>query len=592
MAIDIIARGMIEESSGDVGQLSEKVNSHMDNSDIHVTTADKSNWNSKFDSNQGAANAGKLLGTNSSGDVVAIQGYGFEYNEETKMLEYGTDPTTNLNQGIGLDDSLSKKGFAADSAAVGELKQDLDKDNKTIFKALDTLGLKVLESFNKLKCKNESKAINDIKYAKIFDGAEKWCFDVGELEYTIDGLITFSLWFNETNITEHALIHLYDTTNTLVGTFNPTTANLASITYPKGTKVVVSIANPEYLEQVFTGLTIYKNYSVQTITIDHYIPFENEYKSYAFNGGGNINSSNYNEYFTNANNAPINKSYLIETSITSDMISNLPSYGVIGNIITISWLPIIHEIDDSSFEIQLYASLNHLYYRYHNSVIENEGWTDWIDLIDNSTSKYNLLTVCDKPFDFNGKTLYAFGDSIVVGQSIQKPYIDKFAEYNNMLLNKYAIGGEAFVKTDTHGSILEQLQRVNLNDADFLYLAGGTNDSGNVEIYHAYEFETFETNLKATFEYIKNNYNGTVIIATPINFNGSMFGDSSDRLNRYRDRITFWALHYGFNIIDGSSVGLPTGLSEEDALYYYLDGGHPTQFGHDMIYRALKNYLL
>ena len=45
MAIDIIARGMIEESSGDVGQLSEKVNSHTENSDIHVTTTDKSNWN-------------------------------------------------------------------------------------------------------------------------------------------------------------------------------------------------------------------------------------------------------------------------------------------------------------------------------------------------------------------------------------------------------------------------------------------------------------------------------------------------------------------------------------------------------------------
>ena len=36
MAIDIIARGMIEDSNGDVSQLSEKVNNHTDNSDIHV----------------------------------------------------------------------------------------------------------------------------------------------------------------------------------------------------------------------------------------------------------------------------------------------------------------------------------------------------------------------------------------------------------------------------------------------------------------------------------------------------------------------------------------------------------------------------
>lgn len=45
MAIDIIARGMIEESNGDVSQLSEKVYNHTDNSDIHVTSTDKSNWN-------------------------------------------------------------------------------------------------------------------------------------------------------------------------------------------------------------------------------------------------------------------------------------------------------------------------------------------------------------------------------------------------------------------------------------------------------------------------------------------------------------------------------------------------------------------
>ena len=112
-----------EETSG---KIKKKIAEHTDNGDIHVTTADKSKWNGKVDSNQGTSNAGKLLGTNSSGDVVAIQGYGFEYDETTKMLKYGTDPTTNLNQGIGLDNTLSKKGYAAEASAVGELKSDLD----------------------------------------------------------------------------------------------------------------------------------------------------------------------------------------------------------------------------------------------------------------------------------------------------------------------------------------------------------------------------------------------------------------------------------------------------------------------------------
>ena len=46
MAIDIIARGMIEDSNGNISQLSEKVSNHTDDSDIHVTVSDKENWNS------------------------------------------------------------------------------------------------------------------------------------------------------------------------------------------------------------------------------------------------------------------------------------------------------------------------------------------------------------------------------------------------------------------------------------------------------------------------------------------------------------------------------------------------------------------
>ena len=115
-----------------------ELNAHTSNNDVHVTTADRSKWNSKLDSNQGTSNAGKLLGTNSNGDVVAIQGYGFEYNEETKMLEYGTDPTTNLNQGIGLDDTLSKKGYAAEASAVGELKSDFVNYENSLSKLVES----------------------------------------------------------------------------------------------------------------------------------------------------------------------------------------------------------------------------------------------------------------------------------------------------------------------------------------------------------------------------------------------------------------------------------------------------------------------
>lgn len=129
MATDIIARGMASKSN-------INVETHTNNNDIHVTASDKSNWNSKLDKNQGTENSGKVLGTNANGEVIPLNGYGFEYDEETKMLKYGTDPTTNLNQGIGLDDTLSKRGYAADAGAVGELKEDLNQHENGIFNIL------------------------------------------------------------------------------------------------------------------------------------------------------------------------------------------------------------------------------------------------------------------------------------------------------------------------------------------------------------------------------------------------------------------------------------------------------------------------
>ena len=117
----------VGELKSDLSSVKSDVEAHINNNDIHVTASDKSNWDSKLDKNQGIENSGKVLGTNADGEVIPLNGYGFEYDEETKMLKYGTDPTSNLNQGIGLDDTLSKRGYAADAGAVGELKSDLDK---------------------------------------------------------------------------------------------------------------------------------------------------------------------------------------------------------------------------------------------------------------------------------------------------------------------------------------------------------------------------------------------------------------------------------------------------------------------------------
>ena len=188
MATDIIARGMAAKSNMDV-------ETHTNNNDIHVTASDKSNWDSKLDKNQGSENSGKVLGPNANGEVVPLNGYGFEYDEETKMLKYGTDPTTNLNQGIGLDDTLSKRGYAADAGAVGELKEDLsDVENLLV---IETVGVNLFDGdFDESGYFNASgdQASSNLKRTSKYYPIEGKRYGVlcGYLSETVD---TFTVFF-------------------------------------------------------------------------------------------------------------------------------------------------------------------------------------------------------------------------------------------------------------------------------------------------------------------------------------------------------------------------------------------------------------
>ena len=74
----------------------------------------------KLDKNQGSENSGKIAGINESGDIVPMFPVGVEYNEETNCLEFGSDQGMKLNQGIGLDSTLTKTGFAADAGVTGK----------------------------------------------------------------------------------------------------------------------------------------------------------------------------------------------------------------------------------------------------------------------------------------------------------------------------------------------------------------------------------------------------------------------------------------------------------------------------------------
>ena len=76
--------------------------------------------------NQGTENSGKIAGINESGDIIPMIPAGVSYNEETKCLEYGEDPDAPLMQGIKLDGTLSKSGYAADSKKVGDKFSEIE----------------------------------------------------------------------------------------------------------------------------------------------------------------------------------------------------------------------------------------------------------------------------------------------------------------------------------------------------------------------------------------------------------------------------------------------------------------------------------
>lgn len=97
------------------------------------TTGDKftemsADISKKLDKNQGSENSGKIAGINETGDIVPMFPVGVEYNSETNCLEFGTDQGMKLNQGIGLDSTLTKTGFAADAGVTGKEINSLKED--------------------------------------------------------------------------------------------------------------------------------------------------------------------------------------------------------------------------------------------------------------------------------------------------------------------------------------------------------------------------------------------------------------------------------------------------------------------------------
>ncbi|WP_405522636.1 SGNH/GDSL hydrolase family protein [Streptomyces canus] len=99
-----------------------------------------------------------------------------------------------------------------------------------------------------------------------------------------------------------------------------------------------------------------------------------------------------------------------------------------------------------------------------------------------------------------GKSVYAFGDSIVYGHVYPHSFVDVVAEREGMSLTKFARNG-ATIGADAHasgGQILTQVEQATDIAPDFVIFDGGTNDAQSIFRDRAYTLSTYVEELEKT----------------------------------------------------------------------------------------------
>jgi lysophospholipase L1-like esterase len=84
-----------------------------------------------------------------------------------------------------------------------------------------------------------------------------------------------------------------------------------------------------------------------------------------------------------------------------------------------------------------------------------------------------------------GKTMYAFGDSIICGHTYPLGFADFIAEQEGMLLSKHARNGAAIGPSGKQ--VITQVLEASSTCPDFVLLNGGTNDANQIHNLGAYQ---------------------------------------------------------------------------------------------------------
>lgn len=222
---------------------------------------------------------------------------------------------------------------------------------------------------------------------------------------------------------------------------------------------------------------------------------------------------------------------------------------------------------------------------------------------------YKYWDQLNKPFDFQGKNLVAFGDSITVGVANEgsgnygagsNSYINLFASKFSMSFSNQAVSGSTITSgVNELTPICDKVDAYTfLNSAnEFIFIAGGTNDF-NSDAPLGQLGDTQTTTFYGALDHICQRLqsvapNSTVIFITPINVNTTNFprkaSGSTLTLNKYRNAIYEVATKYKFNVVDGSTIGFAKEINTTwgNLMIAPSDGTHPTLAGHALYFRGL-----
>ena len=205
----------------------------------------------------------------------------------------------------------------------------------------------------------------------------------------------------------------------------------------------------------------------------------------------------------------------------------------------------------------------------------------------------NIKSVIKKPFDFNNKNAIFFGDSITKGYTsgtttTTENYVKLFSEKVGLNYNNQGIAGSTIGVVSGLTNIVDKVKITsNLNNYDYLFVAGGINDWAR-----SVTLSDFSSKLEELCDYLKTNYSGEVIFIAPINHLDiiSSGWNNIESEDSYRNIIGRYALKYNFSFVNGGEFNFPQKISAYNNLFYG-DGLHPSELGYQLYANSLLTLL-